>query len=341
MPVEIPPLAVIIIGAGKGTRMKSALAKVLHPLAGRPLITHVLDLARQLQPQHLITVVGYQAEAVRAICEQHGAVCVHQEPQLGTGHATAQAEPVLHQFTGDVVILYGDVPALQPETVQRLREEHHRQQATVSVLTAVLPDPAGYGRIVRDTQGRIQAIVEERDASAQERLIREVNSGIYCVQAPFLFTALQHVGSVNVQGEQYLTDVIAIAVAQQHTVAHMTVPDLQEITGVNTRVDLAHLETWMRTRLCETWMLAGVTIVDPATTVIDAEVRIGQDTVLAPQTHLLGHSSIGASCYIGPHVVIQDSTLGDGVRVEPFCVIRNHAVAARTTVVPFSNLSSS
>jgi bifunctional UDP-N-acetylglucosamine pyrophosphorylase/glucosamine-1-phosphate N-acetyltransferase len=321
--------------------MKSAFAKVLHPLAGRPLIVHVLDLARQLHPQHLITVVGYQAEAVRAVCERHGAVCVRQEPQLGTGHAVAQAEPVLHHFTGDVIILYGDVPLLQPETVRFLREEHHRQQATVSVLTAFLPDPSGYGRIVRDAQGRIQAIVEERDATEHERLIREVNSGIYCVQAPFLFTALQRVGRANAQGEQYLTDMIAIAVAQQHPVAHVTIPEVQEIMGINTRVDLARLETWMRGRLCETWMLAGVSVVDPATTVIDAEVRIGQDTVLAPQTHLLGHSSIGAGCHIGPHVVIQDSTLGDGVRVEPFCVIRNHAVAARTTVASFSNLTFS
>ena len=340
MPVAMPPLAVVIIGAGKGTRMKSAMAKVLHPLAGRPLIMYVLELARRLQPQRLITVVGHQAAAVRAVCAWQGVQCVLQEPQLGTGHAVAQAEPLLTDFTGNVLILYGDVPLLQLETVRRLCLEHCQQQATVTVLTAVLSDPYGYGRIVRDTQGRIQRIVEERDASVSERRISEVNSGIYCIQAPFLFAALKRVGSANVQGEQYLTDVVAIAVTEQHTVAHVSVPEAQEIIGINTRVDLAQLEALLRRRLCDTWMLAGVTIVDPTTTVIDADVRIGQDTVVAPQTHLLGHSSIGAGCHIGPQVVIQDSTLGDGVRVEPFSMVRNRAVLPRTTVTAFSNLTS-
>jgi bifunctional UDP-N-acetylglucosamine pyrophosphorylase/glucosamine-1-phosphate N-acetyltransferase len=320
--------------------MKSAVAKVLHPLAGRSLIVHVLELARRLRPQCLVTVVGYQAEAVRLVCERHGAMCVVQEPQLGTAHAVAQAGPLLADFPGNVLILYGDVPLLQPETVQRLCLEHCQQQATVTVLTAVLPEPHGYGRIVRDAQGRMQRIVEERDASASERLIGEVNSGIYCIQAPFLFAALQRVGSENAQGEQYLTDVVAIAVAEQRSVAHVSVPEAQEIMGVNTRVDLVRLEALLRQRLCNTWMLAGVTIVDPTTTVIDADVRIGQDTVVAPQTHLLGHSSIGAGCHIGPQVVIQDSTLGDGVRVEPFSMVRNHAVLPRTTVTAFSNLTS-
>lgn len=335
------PLAIVIIGAGKGTRMKSALAKVLHPLAGRPLIVHVLELARCLRPHQLITVVGYQAEAVRSVCERQGAMCVVQEPQLGTGHAVAQAAPLLADFPGDVLILYGDVPLLQSATVQHLCREHCQQQATVTVLTAVLPEPHGYGRIIRDAQGRMQRIVEERDASASERMICEVNSGIYCIQAPFLFAALKRVGSDNAQGEQYLTDVVAIAVAEQHTVAHVSAPEAQEIMGVNTRIDLARLEALMRQRLCNVWMLAGVTIVDPTTTVIDADVRIGQDTVVAPQTHLLGHSSIGAGCHIGPQAVIQDSTLGDGVRVEPFSMIRNYAVLPCTTVPAFSNLTSS
>ncbi len=335
-----PPLAVIIIGAGMGTRMKSSLAKVLHPLAGCPLIVHVLDLATRLAPQHLITVVGYQSEAVRAICEPHGAAWVLQDPQLGTGHAVAQAEPLLAEFTGDVLVLYGDVPLLQLETIRSLCQEHYRQDAAVTVLTAFVEAPHGYGRIVRDGQGQIQRIVEERDASAAEQTIREVNSGIYCLRAPFLFTALRRVGSQNAQGEQYLTDVVGIAVADRQTVAHVTVPEAQEITGVNTRVDLAHLEAVLRRRCCEALMLDGVTILDPATTVVDTSVHIGQDTVVAPQTHILGHSHIGAGCHIGPQVVIQNSTLGDGVRVEPFCVIRDHAVLAQTTVVAFSNLTS-
>ena len=337
---EIAPLAVVIIGAGKGTRMKSALAKVLHPLVGRPLIAHVLDLARQLAPQRLIVVVGHQAEGVRAVCEPYGAVCVLQEPQLGTGHAVAQAEALLADSPGDVLVLYGDVPLLQPATVHALLEAHRQQQAAVTVLTACLDDPTGYGRIVRDAQGRMVRIVEERDASDAERALREINSGIYCVAAPFLFPALRQVGHNNAQGEQYLTDVVAVAVAERRTVAHVRAAEAQEILGVNTRADLAYMEGLLRRRICEAFMLDGVTIVDPATTVIDSQVRIGQDTVIAPQTHLLGDSTIGKDCRLGPHVVIQNSTLGEGVCVEPFCIIRGTTVPAHRTIPAFSHLRS-
>jgi bifunctional UDP-N-acetylglucosamine pyrophosphorylase/glucosamine-1-phosphate N-acetyltransferase len=303
-------------------------------------MAHVLALAAQLAPQKLVAVVGHQADAVRQICEPFGATCVRQDLQLGTGHAVVQAEPVLRGFRGDVIVLYGDVPLLEADTVQRLWDEHRRRQTAVTVLTAVLDDPSGYGRIVRDAQGHIQRIVEERDASAQEQSIREINSGIYCLQAPFLFRALRRVGSQNAQGEQYLTDVVGIAAADGHIVAHVTVPDAQEIIGVNTRVELAQLEAALRRRLCEMHMLAGVTIIDPASTILDADVRIGQDTIIAPQTHILGASSLGAGCHIGPQVVIQDCTLGDGVRVEPFCYLREQAVSAQTTVAAFSHLTA-
>ena len=333
------PLAIVIIGAGQGTRMRSALAKVLHPLAGRPLIAHVLDLAAPLNPAHLIAVIGHQAEAVRQVCEPRGAACVVQEPQLGTGHAVAQAAPVLTGFEGDVLVLYGDVPLLQLDTAQALLDEHRRRAAAVTVLTAVMDDPSGYGRIVRNDQGAIEAIVEHRDASAAQLAIQEINSGIYCLQAPFVFDALAQVGRHNAQGEQYLTDVVGMAVSQQRLVAHVTVADAQETIGVNTRLELAQLEAVLRRRLCEAHMRAGVTIQDPASTVIDAEVSIGRDTVIAPQTHLLGQTQIGAGCVIGPHVVVQDSTLADGVRVEPFCFIREQVVTPLTTVAAFSCLT--
>jgi UDP-N-acetylglucosamine diphosphorylase/glucosamine-1-phosphate N-acetyltransferase len=242
------PLAIVIIAAGKGTRMRSPLAKVLHPLAGRPLITHVLDVAASLAPQQIVVIVGHQADAVRQVCAPYGVACVLQEPQLGTGHAVAQAEAVLADFLGDVLILYGDVPLVQPDTLRALWETHQRQQATLTVLTALLDNPTGYGRIVRDSAGRIARIVEERDASAAEKALREINSGVYCLQAPFLFPALHQVGRGNAQGEQYLTDVVAIAVAEQRRVADLTVADAYEVCGVNTPDELTQLETWLQQR---------------------------------------------------------------------------------------------
>jgi bifunctional UDP-N-acetylglucosamine pyrophosphorylase/glucosamine-1-phosphate N-acetyltransferase len=334
------PLAVVIIAAGQGTRMRSSLAKVLHPLAGRPLIGHVLALAHALAPQALLVVVGHQAEAVRAVCEPYGATCVRQEPQLGTGHAVAQTAPWLGDFTGDVLILYGDVPLLCPATARRLWDEHRRQQAAVTVLTARLPDPTGYGRIVRDSYGHLLRIVEERDATATERAGHEINSGIYCVQASFLFAALQRIGRANAQGEQYLTDIVAVAVAAQQVVASVTISEATEVLGVNTRVDLAHLEAIVRRQTCEALMLEGVTILDPVTTVIDSQVTIGRDSVIAPGTHLLGATRLGHNCRVGPHVVIQDSMLGDEVCVRPFAVIERTTVPAGSTIAPFTHLTS-
>ena len=243
-----PPLAIVVLAAGKGTRMHSALAKVLHPLVGQPLLIHVLDVALSLTPQHVVVVVGHQAEMVRQVCAPYAVTCVLQEPQLGTGHAVAQAEPILADFQGDVLVLYGDVPLLRSSTLRTLLDVHRRQQATVTVVTARLDTPAGYGRIVRDVTGRITRIVEERDASEAEKAVREINSGVYCLRSSFLFSALRRVGRHNAQGEQYLTDVVALAVAEQHRVAHITVVDAQEVLGVNTHADLAYLETLLQQR---------------------------------------------------------------------------------------------
>lgn len=243
----LPALAVVVLAAGKGTRMRSPLAKVLHPLAGRPLIAHVLTTARPLQPRRLIVVVGHQAAAVRRVGERFGACCVMQEPQLGTGHAVAQTETALRDFNGDVLVLCGDAPLLRTATLRRLLDAHRQHRAALTVLTTRLDNPTGYGRVVRNDQGHVIGIVEERDATPSQKAVCEVNSGVYCLRAAFLFAALSGVGRNNAQGEQYLTDVVGLAATDGLPIAHLvTEPD--EILGVNTPADLARLETLLRNR---------------------------------------------------------------------------------------------
>ena len=247
MGAPLPSLSVVVLAAGKGTRMHSSLAKVLHPLAGNPLIAYVLASVQPLAPQHLIAVVGHQADAVRQVSERFGARSVVQEPQLGTGHAVAQAATLLHGFDGDVLVLCGDVPLLQTATLRRMLDEHRGRQAALTMLTTCLDDPKGYGRILRDGQGAVTSIVEELDATAPQKDVREVNSGVYCLRASFLFDALPRVGRRNAQGEQYLTDVVGLAARDGLPIADVaTKPD--EIRGVNTPADLAFLETVLRHR---------------------------------------------------------------------------------------------
>ena len=243
----LPSLAVVVLAAGKGTRMRSPLAKVLHPLAGCPLLGHVLKAVRPLKPRHLVTVVGHQADAVRRVCERFGACCVVQEPQLGTGHAVAQTESMLRDFDGVVLVLCGDVPLLSTATLHRLLEAHREHQATLTILTTHVDDPTGYGRILRDGQGGVAGIVEERDATASQKAACEINSGVYCLQASFLFAALPSVGRRNAQGEQYLTDVVRLAAADGRPVVDVAT-EPEEILGVNTPADLARLETILRNR---------------------------------------------------------------------------------------------
>ena len=247
MSAPLPSLAVVVLAAGKGTRMHSTLAKVLHPLAGCPLIAHVLTSVQPLAPQHIIAVVGHQADAVRRVSERFDACSVVQEPQLGTGHAVAQATTLLQDFEGDVLVLCGDVPLLRTSTLRGMLAEHRGREAALTMLTTRLDDPTGYGRILRDGQGAVTGVVEELDATAPQKDLREINSGVYCLRTSFLFGALPRVGRHNAQGEQYLTDVVGLAAGEGLCIADLaTEPD--EIRGVNTPADLAFLETVLRHR---------------------------------------------------------------------------------------------
>lgn len=331
-------LHIVVLAAGKGTRMKSAVPKVLHHACGLPLIEHVLRAADALTPQTTVVIVGHEAELVTArLASRAGVVVVVQEPQLGTGHALLQAEVALHGLTGTIVLLSGDVPLLRPETLQRLLARHQSAAAAATVLTATFPDPTGYGRIVRDN-GAITAIVEHRDASPEVLAIREINSGIYAFDLPPLFEALRQVGSGNAQGEYYLPDLIRIYRERGLTVTTVELADASEILGVNSRSELAIVAAGLRDRKLASLMAAGVTIIDPASTWIEPDVTVGQDTVIHPQVYLQGGTSVGEGCEIQSGVRIADSTLGDRVLVNSYCVITSARIGPGARVGPFAHI---
>ena len=332
------PLHLVVLAAGKGTRMKSAIPKVLHAAAGLPLIEHVLSTAAPLHPASVVIVLGHQAEMVRAALKgRAGLQFALQEPQLGTGHALLQAEPALAGARGTVVLLSGDVPMLRTATLAELVRRHDAAGAAATVVTAVVDDPAGYGRIERNG-GKIAAIVEHKDASDEQRRIREINSGIYAFDLEPLFDALRQIGSANAQGEYYLPDLVKIYRGRGLAVETLTLDDPREITGVNSRKELAQVAELLRAARNEALMAEGVTLVDPATAYIGPDVVIGQDTVIHPNVHLEGHTRIGARCEIQSSVRIVDSTLEDEVFVDNFCAIAHSIVRRGARVGPFARL---
>jgi len=332
-------LHVLVLAAGKGTRMKSALPKVLHPIAGRPIIEHVLRTAATLRPVDTVVVVGHGADAVRqALASRSDLHYVVQSPQLGTGHAVQQAEALLRGKRGTLLLLYGDVPLLRESTLQRLVEHHLTTRAAGTVLTAVFPDPYGYGRIVRDDRGQLLRIVEERDASADQRLIREINSGIYAFDIEPLFQGLSTLGTENAQGEYYLTDLVTLYRQQQLRFETLAVGDPTELRGVNTRVELAELSVVVRDRKRRALMLGGVTLEDPPSTFVDDDVEIGTDTIIGPNVQITGRATIGANCRIHAGVRISDATIAEGATVLDHSVVTESSVGSGATVGPFAHL---
>lgn len=318
-------LAAVILAAGQGIRMESKIPKVLHTLAGRPLLQYVVDLARALEANPIVIVVGREVEVVQTAIDADDLVFVTQEPQLGTGHAVTFASPILQEHVGDVLILYGDTPLLEKETLCGLIEHHRAKGVSLTALVAHLSNPPSYGRIIRDRQGRVLRVVEERDATEEERGIQEVNAGTYCAVPQALFKALKALDRSNAKGEYYLTDVVADLALEG--VETLQVSSHDEILGINDRVDLAKAEEIMQWRIREYWMKEGVTFQAPSTTYLAADTQIGRDTVLGPQVILRGHTRIGENCQIGTGCVIEDSTLEDGVTVKPHSVIIQSRVA--------------
>ena len=327
-------LAVAVLAAGKGTRMKSALPKVLQPLAGATLVERVLASCEQLQPERRLLIVGHQAERVeQQLHGLSGLEFVLQQPQNGTGHAVQQLLEPLNNFNGDLLVLNGDVPLLRPETLAALLEQHRSSGAAVTLLTARLDDPSGYGRVFADANGSVSAIVEHRDCNDQQRLNDLTNAGIYCFNWAKLAEVLPKLTTDNDQGELYLTDTVALL----RPAMHREVADADEIAGINDRLQLSQCETALQERLKRHWMAEGVSFVDPASCTLSEDCRFGQDVVVEPQCHFRGSSSIGDGCRIGPGCLIEDSSLGAGVTVL-YSVLRQVQVGEHCAIGPFAQL---
>ncbi|GAB4423343.1 MAG: bifunctional UDP-N-acetylglucosamine diphosphorylase/glucosamine-1-phosphate N-acetyltransferase GlmU [Anaerolineales bacterium] len=303
-------VAAVLLAAGKGTRMKSDLPKVLHPIAGKPMLWHVLQAMKAACTERPVVVVGHGAQQVEAFVGEAGH-CVLQEPQLGTGHAAMQAEAALKDKVDYVIVTYADMPLLRGETFKQLVEMQQANSGPISMLTVIADDPRGFGRILRKPDGTVGAIVEEYVATPEQKAIKELNVGAYCFSADWLWSALKRIPKNPKKGEYYLTDTIELAVADGLPVQALVHDNLAETIGINTRVHLAEAEAAMRQRINRELMLAGVSMIDPASTYIQAGVQIGKDTVIQPNTYIQGQVSIGEGCQIGPNAHIRDSKIGN------------------------------
>ncbi|WP_296935352.1 bifunctional UDP-N-acetylglucosamine diphosphorylase/glucosamine-1-phosphate N-acetyltransferase GlmU [uncultured Marinobacter sp.] len=329
------PLHVVILAAGQGSRMKSALPKVLHPIAGRPMLHHVIDTAKQLGAEKIHTVIGHGASMVREATDEASVNWVTQSEQLGTGHAVAQALPDLPD-DARVLVLYGDVPLTRHETLDGLVGT--LDDNTLGLLTVTMDNPQGYGRIVRNADGDVQSIVEQKDASPEQQQIREVNTGILAVSAKHLKNWLPTLSSSNAQGEYYLTDIIAMAVAQGLRVSVSQPENPFEVQGVNNRLQLAELERWFQRQQADRLMTEGATLADPARVDVRGELSIGNDLWIDVNVVFEGKVSLGSNVSIGPGCVIKDATISDGAEIKANSVIEGAVIGAKAQIGPFARI---
>ena len=335
------PLTVVILAAGLGTRMKSRYAKVLHRAGGKPLVDHVVETALELAPpQRIFVVVGHQAaeveEAVRHAAE--GVRFIPQTEQKGTGHALMVGRDALAGLDGHLMILYGDSPLLRAATLRRLTGAATSGDSAGVLLSAHMDDPTGYGRVIRDARGRVEAVIEQKAGTPAQLAIREANMGIYCYRADLFWKYVDEIQTNNPAREYYLTDMVGILHRAGHAVGAMVIDDAREALGINTRIELAEVDALFRDRKRRDLMLAGVTIENPQTVMIDAGVEIGIDTVIGPFTSIVGETRIGENCRIGAGAIIEDSELADDVEIDPYTVITQSKFAAGSHAGPFARL---
>ncbi len=328
-------LGVVILAAGQGTRMKSKLPKVLHMIAGQPMVRYMLETVTGLTDGKPVLVVGHGAEQVKQALGDC-ATYVLQEQQFGTGHAVLQARPVLDGQADAVLVLLADMPLLSATTLRSLVNRHQAHAGPITMLTCIHDDAMGFGRIQRDGQGRVIGIVEEAQATPEQLAIKELNPGVYCFNGEWLWDHLPHL-PLSPKGEYYLTNLIHMAVAEGHAVDAIVVRDPLETLGINDRVHLARVEGVIRQRIRERLMREGVTMMDPSSTFIDAAVVVGQDTIIYPNTHLQGNTRIGADCQVGPNTIVRDSSVGDHCRLLA-AVVEEAVIENEVSIGPFAHL---
>jgi bifunctional UDP-N-acetylglucosamine pyrophosphorylase/glucosamine-1-phosphate N-acetyltransferase len=328
---------VVILAAGLGTRMRSDLAKALHTLAGRPLIQHVLNAAAGVEPGKIILVLGHQADTVRSAVGEYRPEIVLQTEQLGTGHAVQQATAAIATGAGPVLVLCADTPLITSKTLQDVIDLHQHSHATITLVTAKVDNPFGYGRVVRGKSG-VMRVVEEKDATAAQKKIQEVNAGIYCFDREFLLASLMVLGKNNAQGEYYLPDTIELAKKKKRRVSAFLCGDSHEVMGVNTRFDLSQAEAILRRRINRRWLLEGVTMLDPDTVFVGNEVRLGRDVVIYPNVMIEGRTRIGDDCVIHSGTRIVNSVIAGKVVVKDSSIIEESEIASYAVVGPFSHL---
>lgn len=325
----------VILAAGQGTRMRSATPKVLHSLLGRPLASYSIETAREVSGSKPVLVIGHGQDEVRQVFGESADYIV-QEPQLGTGHAVLQVKQELEGTSDLVLVTYADMPLITAASLRKLVDAQQSHQGPVTMLTVIAEKPRGFGRVIRNEQGEVLEVVEEAQATPEQLEIQELNSGVYCFEAAWLWETLEKI-QLSPKGEYYLTDLIGIATSQGRSVQALISKDNEEVIGINTRVHLAEAATILRRRINEAWMLAGVSLIDPATTYVEPGVTIGQDTLIWPNTHLLGETSVGEKCVLGPNTIINSTKIGNNCKVLA-SVLEKAIIEDDVDIGPFGHL---